>query len=366
MDWWAAGADWRPGAGQAQYKAADAMCLSIVRGCVRMRASFIGQLPVRAYTTTNGETRPTTPQPPLVTTPSGRVLRAVWLQQWSTSIDLFGNAYGAVVARDAADYPKQVEWLFPGDMRVDESASSRPAYVYKGVPFPARDLIHVAPFTAPGSIIGLAPLERDGLVDLGKMAQEFGRRWFKDGAHPSALLMPERDPGDSGAAALKARWRNVVKGGEVAVLPQSVKYQPIQANAEQSKFLETVRGVQVDVCMSYLMPPEMFGIAASGSSVTYANREQRMSDVLVTAVNYPLTVFQEVLTANLPRSQEARFGTGALLRSDLTTRYQSYEIADRIGLLSINEMRALEDRSPVPGGDTVRRPPVDPPARSNG
>ena len=49
-----------------------------------------------------------------------------------------------------------------------------------------------------------------------------------------------------------------------------------------------------------------------------------------------------------------KFNTAALLRGDPKSRYEAYEIGLRNGFYSINDVRRLEDDTPVPGGDTYR------------
>lgn len=66
-------------------------------------------------------------------------------------------------------------------------------------------------------------------------------------------------------------------------------------------------------------------------------------------------LIQEVLGAALPRGQFVRINTGALLRSDLKGRYESYKIALDAGFLTLDEVRELEERRPLPPA-----PPADP------
>jgi HK97 family phage portal protein len=359
---WGAGDEWVRGALDAGYRPMDALALSAVRGCVGFRGRLVGQLPIIAYRVNGqGVSVPVSPQPKLTTRP-GLSPRPVWLRQYMMSVDLWGNAYGAIAARDASGYPTVVEWLDPTKVDPDRQ-STTPRITYHGNPFPTSDLLHVAPNVLPGHWVGIAPLERDGLVELGRLAQRFGRDWFKRGAHPSAIVYADQELDQDQAEAVKSRVRRL-RSGEPAVFGAGLRYEKVQVAANESQFLETIRAAQVDVCMSFGVAPESLGISAGGSGVTYANREQRLQDYLVTGLNYDLTVLQDVLTDNLPRPQVARVNTGALLRSDLTTRYASYQIADQVGLLTLNEMRALEDRPPVEGGDVVRRAPADAPVRS--
>lgn len=46
-----------------------------------------------------------------------------------------------------------------------------------------------------------------------------------------------------------------------------------------------------------------------------------------------------------------KFNADALVRSDMSTRYASYQIGRQIGMLSIDEIRALEDKPPLPNGE---------------
>ena len=52
------------------------------------------------------------------------------------------------------------------------------------------------------------------------------------------------------------------------------------------------------------------------------------------------------------------FLVDSLLRPDTETRYQTYLIARQGGILSTNEIRELENRPPIEGGDVVQATPV--------
>lgn len=45
-----------------------------------------------------------------------------------------------------------------------------------------------------------------------------------------------------------------------------------------------------------------------------------------------------------------------LLRGDLATRYAAYKIGREAGFLSVDDIRAFENMSKVPGGDTYMQP----------
>ena len=131
------------------------------------------------------------------------------------------------------------------------------------------------------------------------------------------------------------------------MLGSGLKVEHVKVNAEESQFLGTMRHVQADICQVFGVPPEKIGVATSGSSVTYSNREQQVQQFLVDSINADLVLVQEVLSAALPRDQFVRMNTGALLRSDLAARYASYQVALAAGFLTVDEVRELEERPPL-------------------
>jgi HK97 family phage portal protein len=350
QDVWSKGNDWH-----AEAKANnDALALSAVIACVNLRANTIAQLPLKAYRLgPDGLPVELARQPQLIEAPS-KGPRSYWLRQMSISRDIFGNAFGMVVGRDAAGWPTAVEWLDPTKVATKQQYAGGPMdYTFKGQPVAEADIIVVPGFPVPGSPLGISPLQRSGLVELSSRAQAFGADWFKNGAVPSAILYADTDLDAEQAerirASVQASWRK----RRPAVLGSGLRWEKVStSDVNESQALATMRHAQVDICQIFGVPPEMIGIASSGQSITYQNRESQQQAWLINGVNADLVLLQEILTANLPRPQFARFNTGALLRSDLMSRYSAYSTALGAGFLSVSEVRELEDRGPLPADMT--------------
>ena len=329
--------------------------------CMTLIADTIYSLPVDVYTRRSDGTRSEIdPPPPLVAAPSLVVSSREWRQQATMSMLGWGNAYGIVVDRDRALRPTAVEWVNPDDVSVEQdSALTPPRYLVGGTEVPRESIVHLRRFTRPGSAVGMAPLARQReTLGLAIAVRNFVAQWFGEGAHPSAILQAESDIDEVRAKEAKSRFLQAIRGKrEPAVLGKTWKYQVVQASPQDSDTAALAMQVALDVCMAFRMPPEMIGIASKGSSVTYANREQRSIDFLTYTIQPWLTVFEDWWTANLPRPQFAKFNTGALLRTDLLTRYRAHDLAIRMGLASPNERRRLEDMPPLENGDQVLWPP---------
>jgi phage portal protein BeeE len=60
-----------------------------------------------------------------------------------------------------------------------------------------------------------------------------------------------------------------------------------------------------------------------------------------------------ISTQLLPRTQAAKFNAGGFVRATLRDRYEAHKLAIEAGFLSVNEVRALEDRPPLQEGGAV-------------
>jgi HK97 family phage portal protein len=104
-----------------------------------------------------------------------------------------------------------------------------------------------------------------------------------------------------------------------------------------------------DVARMFRVPGELIGAPATGSSVTYANREQRAQDLLAFQLGPAIKRRERALSRLTVRGQYVKLNTAALLRADLKGRMEAYDRGLKIGAYSHDEVRALEDRPPLTG-----------------
>lgn len=333
-----------------------AIGLDAVAACVGLFSDVIYMLPFHAYRDTGGTPTRLTQAPTLVSSPSLTVDEGVWRTQLLVSLLLWGNAYGLILTRDRFGFPTTVEWLDPQRVSVDEDSTiaRNPTFRLDGQVVRPDDLLHVpGRYVRPGSRLGLAPLERfRETFGLAMAARNFGAKWFGDGAHPSSVLSTDQPiPDRATAQTIKDRFMQAVRGKrEPVVLGLGLKYEQIQVNPDESQFHETQQAATVAVARAFGVQPEMIAASMSGSSVTYANREQRAIDFLTFSADPWLVRVERFVTRHLPQPQYAQFERGALLRTDLKTRYEAHDIAIRGGWRTPNETREIEDERPLSDG----------------
>ena len=331
-----------------------AMRHATVWACTRLIASTLGQMPLNAVEMKGGLATPTE-KPELLRAPSDVLPFSVWIEALAVSL-LQGNAYGMITAYGSDGLPTKIELL-----NVDEVAprwENGPVYRYRGVDhkrFPEGDIWHVPAFVMPGNFVGLSPVSyAKQTISLGLAAEKFGAQYFGEGGVPSAVLSTDQPVTQEQAETIKSRFMNAVKGRrEPAVLGGGVKYEAITVAPNESQMIEAQVFSAEQVCRIFGVAPEMVGISAKGSSVTYANREQKVADFLAFGLGPWLNRIEEAISELLPQPVRAKFNTGAILRADVKTRYEMYDLAARIQsqtgevFLSTDEMRLLENMEPL-------------------
>jgi HK97 family phage portal protein len=342
----------------------QALRLSAVWSCVRLLSDAVSTLPLDVYR--RGDRNPLPELPPLLRTPAAGTSLNEWIYQVMVSLLLRGNAYGIVTGRSGATLlPVQVDIAHPDRMAITVLPDGRVQHRLNGKEISPADVWHVRAYTFPGTVLGLSPVEyARQTIGLGLAAEKFGATFFGDGATPTGILYADRDPGPAAVKDLKAEWmaahRNTPgpegfpqHGRSPAVLA-GVKFEPISVRPEESQFLGTLDANVNSIARLYGVPPEMIAGTTAGP-LAYTSPEMRSLDLLTYTIRGWLVRLENAISALLPSNQYARFNAGGLVRVDLKSRYEAHEIALRAGFLTVNEVRELEDRGPLPdaGGSAV-------------
>lgn len=329
-----------------------ALSLPAVWRAVSLVAEILSSLPIDVVRENKDGTRVQLHNKPrVITEPSLRLRRREWVFEYVVSMMLDGNSVGVVVARNAFGFPDVIEWI---DYRticiVDENQLALPVYYVDGKVVAREDIVHARNFLLPGTVEGLSPVEYHAeTLGLGLAARKYGSRYFGDGAHPTAVLSTEMKLTPEQASNMKKGFVASLRGKrEPAVLGSGIKYSKIQDDPEQAQLLAIMARNTNDVARILGVPVEYLGGAPEGSgSLTYANREQRWQDFVVTCLMHYGGRLEEVLSESIVRGQVAKINYDAVLRGDTMTRYNAYALGLTNGFLELNEVRALEDLSPI-------------------
>lgn len=317
----------------------------------RLIIDAVAATPLHGYRVgSDGVSRRLGVQPKLLSVPPfGSMF--TWKAQYAASQLSDGNAFGLVTGVDNQSWPTGLYWLNPYDVEVDESGTV-PRFAYNGRELAPEQIVHVPWIVPPGRFRGISPLKAFKVaIEMGVSAQQVARDWFVGGAIPSGHFKTSGSLTPDQATEAKARFREAVKGRDVLVTGSDWDYTTIGVPADEARFIETMRMTATQIASIYGIPPEEIGGETAGSSLTYATLEQ--NDIKFNRrVKAPWTVrLEEALTGIMPRPQYAKFNLDADIRSDLKSRMEAHEVAQRAGVLTNDEVRALEDRPPLSGAE---------------
>jgi len=325
-----------------------------VFAAVNFLADLISTLPVDTYQRDPRDPSATAeriPSPPVIDEPAQDVDVISWRRQVIVSWLTGGNVFEVPVAFDDHFRPRLLQTISPEHVMARRPAGAYGAitWVVQGKDVPT--MLHRPAYTMPGSPIGLSPLGlAAATVGLGLSAQEFGRRWFIDGAHPSAAFTSDQVIDAGVARKIKRRIMASMQGNrEPLVLGAGLKYEAISVPANESQFLETIKANLGDIARFFGLKGTDIG-GPNDDSMSYANVEQRGLDRLIYPVNPWVVRFESFLNSLLPPNQFVKFNLDALVRVDLRTRMDVHLKAVQGGGWNWDERRKLEDLTPLPDG----------------
>lgn len=265
--------------------------------------------------------------------------------------EMIGGKFGSPTGMTTIEEDR-VEW------KRDDSTGAWMAYV-DGVArerWPLGSLWHWPLNVRAGRPFGLNPIEyQRETIARALGARDWGSSYFAHGPLPLMMFTNEgtKDPGVTGAQRLKSRIMEALDGSrDPVLLPRGIKGEQVRINANESQFLETQRMSIEQVARIFFGGfPEMIGGSSSGSAVTYANLEQKVSAFTSLAlIPKYLRPFEKALSRLAPSGHVLRHKVDAIVRADLAARYASYMQSAQVfrltgqPILTSDEIRALEDR----------------------
>jgi len=342
------------------------MQLLVVASAVRILSDAVAGLPFDAVRM-QGEIRRTLEPPPgIISDPFGGAAntslpsRRLGLSQMMVSLLLRGNAYCLVLSRDSRGYPNRLMVLHPDRVKCTLDGNGQRVYEVNRKPVDADDIVHILGLAYPEAATGISVIRyARNAIGLGLAAEEFGARFFGNGAHMSGIVEVPGDLDRERARQLKESF-TASHGGlshahTVGVLSGGASWRPISVTPEDAQFLGTRAAQTIDLAMLFGIPPHMLGQTDKTTSWGTGIEQQGLGFLAYT-LNPWLGRFEDAWSSLMPKPQCARFNADALLRTDTAGRYLVYGAARSAGILTQNEIRALENFAPVEGGDNIAAP----------
>lgn len=353
-----------------------AMQMTAVYSCVRILSEAIAGLPLFVYKYGDDGSKEKSLEHPLWRVlhdePNPEMTSFVFRETMMNHLLLTGNAYAQII-RNARGEVIALYPLMPDRMTVDRDSQGRLYYRYRknsddapevcknkqsDIIFAPSDILHVLGLGYDG-LVGYSPIAMaKNAVGLAIAAEEYGAKFFANGAapggvleHPGTIKDPER---------IRESWQSTFGGSsnsnKIAVLEEGLKYTPIAISPEQAQFLETRKFQINEIARIFRVPPHMLADLEKSS---FSNIEQQSLEFVKYTLDPWVIRWEQAMNKALlldseKRSVFTKFNVDGLLRGDYASRMTGYATARQNGWMSANDIRELENLDRIPadlGGD---------------
>jgi HK97 family phage portal protein len=266
-------------------------------------------------------------------------------------------------------YVKELDGsLFSADM-----AGGRVLYITYQITLPSGepvgwilgdDMLHLTGFSING-VKGLSITQTmKDTIGLGLAAEEYGNRFFSNGAIPEKALYVPGKISALDKEAMKKEWYKEHGGlnqaHRLAIIQNGGKLEDIGQGNDTNQFLETRKYTAEQVCQIFHIPPYLLSLVEKSAGNNSYEAQQR-TFLLFTLLPF-MANWRTELTRKALTEDERNNGvfidhdTSVLLRGDTIQRFQAYALGLNNGFMCPNDVRRMENMNDIEGGNTFVRP----------
>ena len=343
-----------------------ALQISAVFACVKILAESVACLPLHVYQR-DGNNKTLATGHPLYRVLHDAANEEMTAYSFKETLMLHlltnGNSYSKI----GLGRRGEVSGLYPlqsNRMRVERDDNGKRIYKYRPttgenehmksseeLTFQSWEILHIPALGFDG-LTGYSPIAMArNAIGVAMACEEFGAKFFENGARPSGVLKHPgvlKDPDK-----LRESWQKIYGGsanaGRVAVLEEGTSYESISVNQSDAQFLETRKFQIAEIARIFRVPLHMLNELdrATFSNIT----QQSLEFITYTLTPYLVRLeqgFNKALFSETERGKYfVKFSVEGFLRGDYETRMRGYSTAINQGIMSVNEVRSLEDWNPL-------------------
>lgn len=149
--------------------------------------------------------------------------------------------------------------------------------------------------------------------------------------------------------SLLARFKTARNSRATAYMTSNLEYVPMQFDNTQLQLVESRKAMQTMIAQMMNVPAYLLD-AETGGSLTYNNAEGQKRYLVDFSLRSIITVLENRLSMDdiTITGQHVRFDLDDFLRGNPTERAAFYRDVVPLGILTVDEARAMEDLSPAP------------------
>lgn len=290
-----------------------------------------------------------------------------FLEQLCLSLELRGNGYAEIDR--IGDKIVALTPILPDAMTVRRDAAGDLQYRWRDEAGlyrvgSGREVLHIRGFGGDplGGISTLTHARK--AFGLAGAVNRAALRTFINGLRPSGTFSFEKGfktPADRQEFEdlLVEKFAGAMNAGRPMVVEHGGKWEQLTFNPEEAQMLQSRAFSVEEIARIFGVPPHMIGHTAGntklGSSIADMTEGFTKYSLRRRLRRIELAMMKQLLTAaDIAAGIIIEFNLEGLLRGASEARARFYQTMLAAGVMTINEVRALENLPPVPGGDVPR------------
>lgn len=359
----------RPSKSGAVVNADTALEVTAVMACVRVIANGVAQVPLKLYRERPDGGADIAKDHPLYRVihdrPNPWQTSFAWRETLMYHVVLTGDAY--CFKNKAGGQIKELIPFDPSKVEPRQAPDMTITYRVTGADgtqkdFPAEAIWHLrGPSWDSWRGMDAVKKAREA-IGLAMVAEETQALFHKNGAQTTGTYSVEGALSDKQYEQL-SKWLGKQIGGDAKhrplILDRNAKYLPTQMSGVDAQHLETRKFQIEEICRAFGVIPLMAGY--SDKTATYASAEQMFIAHVVHTLGPWYARFEQALKELIEEDDVyARFVVAGLMRGAAKDRgeYLSKALGagNSRGWMTQNEVRALDEMNPLPGGYDLPQP----------
>ncbi|CAI2538335.1 phage portal protein, HK97 family [Serratia liquefaciens] len=231
---------------------------------------------------------------------------------------------------------------------------------------PMRMVHHIKSFSLDG-YIGTSPIQTNpDVLGLGMAVEQHAAQVFSRGTTMSGVIeRPHEVKAIASQAAVDAilakwteRYGGVRNAFSVGMLQEGMTYKQLSQDNEKAQLLQSRQYTVNEVCRLYKVPPHMIQDLqkSTNNNIEHQGLQYVMYTMLAILKRHESAMMRDLLLPSERRDLYIEFNVSSLLRGDQKSRYESYALGRQWGWLSVNDIRRMENLTPINGGDKYLTP----------
>lgn len=356
----------------------SALAVSAVYACVLILAESVASLPMSVYRRLpNGGKEVATEHRVhnlLHVAPNDEQTAFEATEYRMVCLGMRGNAYGALALNGRGDV-MEIQPLRPQYMQLDRDSAGRLVFDYQepgATRVYAKDRMWYTRGFGTDGVAGLSPIavHREA-IGYAMTLNEHGSRLFANGAQVGSTIEIPGEWSDTAFNNFKTDFNTQHGGrlnaGKPLILEGGAKFHSIGLSSVDAEFIASLKNAVAEVARIYRIPLHMLNEL---DKATFSNIEHQSLEFVTRTLLPWLKRIEDSANRDLFGPLErgkyfVKFNLDALLRGDIKSRYEAYQVAvggnNGPGWMSRNEVRLLEDMNPIDGLDEIYSPAAQEP-----